>query len=116
MPEFLVILAGIFGVIGTVTSIAVGYGTIQQRKKEPNEKRWDELRKWRLSIDEHLLAVDSKLDSDNRRIKHSEEEAEENQKFQRIMLKSMRSILNASPSSDEFKTISAEIDDFLIKR
>lgn len=119
MPTFFTTLAAILSLVATVTSITVALGTIKQRKNEPNEKRWTELTDWRLEVDEHFLSVDKKLDSDNRRLKRMDDEHAQNRDFQRIMLKSMKGIIDASSTgnpNDAMRQISAEIDEFLIKR
>lgn len=115
MPEFFVTLAAFLSLIATGISILVGYTTLKQRKNEPGQKRWAEWEKWRNDINEHLRLVDNKLEHDNRRLKRMDEESVDNQAFQRIMLKSMKGILDAS-SDESMRRISAEIDEFLIRR
>ena len=119
MPDYLGIIATALSLAATVISVLVGYGTLQQRKKEPGEKRWTEWGNWRKDVDERLLSVAAKLDNDNRRLKKMDEESTENREFQRLMLKSMKGIITASsssPGNEEMRHISAEIDEFLIKR
>ena len=117
MPEFFVILAAVLSLIATTISIIVGYGTIKQRKADPDTKRWEDWDNWRRNTDERLLTIDGKLDNDNRRFKKVEKEAEDNREFQRIMLKSMKGIIAAAgPANEEMRRVSEEIDEFLIKR
>lgn len=119
MPQFFVLLASALSLIATTVSILVGYSTLRQRKNAPGEKRLADWESWRTQINEHLLSVDRKLDNDYRRLMQMDEQAIESREFQRIMLRSMKGILDISAcdsANEGIRRISAEIDDFLIRR
>ncbi|MDR3289531.1 MAG: hypothetical protein LBT22_08900 [Peptococcaceae bacterium] len=102
----------ILSIISTLIVIAVGYGTLKQRRTEPQEKRWKELEAWR-------AATDAKLDHDNREIRTHNDKLTENTKFQQLILQSLKGIIDhlaQGNHGEDMTRISGEIDRFLIER
>lgn len=105
-------IAVVLGLIATAISILNGYASIKQRKNAPTEERWKEMNTWRES-------VDSKLDSDMRRLNKADLRDEQHAAFERVTLHSIKGILDHFTTGDhveQMKTISSEIDKFLIGR
>jgi len=98
----------ILGIVATVVSIVNGVYIIRQRQKAPDEKRWGELDAWRKTVDE-------KLNSDYFKIKKIEEVFEENLRFQRLALKSLKAIAGSGTGND-MQGVIQEIDDFLMMK
>ena len=85
---------------------------IWQRIKAPDAARWAEYEAWR-------KCVDTKLDSDNRRINHLTDGQESNLEYQRVSLKTLKgitAIVAKNDDSGEARKLISEIDEFLIRR
>jgi hypothetical protein len=102
----------VLALCATVISVVVGYGTIKQRKDAPNEKRWAGYEEWKAHVDECL-------NHDNRKIGHFEREFDKSDDFQRIMLRSIKGVLDHLASGnhgEDMKEIIKQIDTFLIDK
>lgn len=105
-------VSSLLSFIAVIVSVVVGIGTLRQRANEPNERRWAELDEWK-------KAVDEKLGRDYRSINRVEKQMTHRQGFERIMLASMKGILNhlaEGNHSDMMKKISCDIDEYLLSR
>ena len=103
-------LSSLFGFAAVVISVAVGIGTLRRRAKEPDEKKWRDLEKWKES-------VDGKLDNDYRFINSAGRKIDRHQEFERLMLRSMLGVIEhlaTGNHTEKLKDISKQINEYLI--
>jgi hypothetical protein len=106
------ILTPILALTATVISIAVGYGTIKQRRDEPTLQKWADMEEWQAHVNEALA-------SDNQRLKRFEKHATAGADFEKVMLKAVRAMLTPLSEGNhgaEMKAMSTRIDEYLIER
>jgi hypothetical protein len=102
----------VLALVAVAVSIAVGYGTIKQRKDEPNARRWREFEEWRAH-------VDAALDNDNHKISNFERDKESTAEFERVMLQAVMAMLahmSDGNHGEQMREVSRKIEDYLIRR
>jgi hypothetical protein len=133
MHEHMVQLSLILGIVNFVIAITLGISNIQQRNKEPGEKRWklnDErwslYEEWKREMEKEFtrdnnkkwndnlrwsLTVDDKLARDYEAINDLRKTNAHILKFERVMLKSMEAILSHLKTGNETNKIQETLDD-----
>jgi hypothetical protein len=97
-------------------SVLIGIGTLRQRVKEPDTKRWKELMDWQLSVDEQIYKIDKRISRDYTRLNDFDIAMGSRIECENIILESLKAIidhLSTGNSRAEMKKISQGIDNFM---
>jgi hypothetical protein len=109
-------ISSILSLISLLIAILVGIGTLRQRAKEPDTKRWKELMDWRLNVDEQIYKIDKRISRDYTRLNDFDIAMGIRIECENIILESLKAIidhLSTGNSRDEMKKISQGIDNFM---
>jgi hypothetical protein len=109
-------ISSALSLISLLVAILVGIGTLRQRAKEPDTKRWKELMEWQLSVDEQIYKIDKGISRDYTRLNDFDIAMGSRIECENIILESLKAIidhLSTGNSRDEMKKISQGIDNFM---
>ena len=110
MQEWFTVTMTLGGGVAMVVTIAIGIGTLVQRHKHPTEQRLSALEEWQKGVNE-------KLDADKRKLEKISGTLEDMAAFQRLALKSLKSIASMIDGQDAAaQAVTGEIDEYLMKR